>query len=156
MFQIKVSKHHASLFDENQLRKVYQQSFKVLEKERVDITLVIEDDTFISDLNKTYRGQNKPTDVLSFNLDQIDPETGRHYLGDIIISIETAKRQAAARSAPLIEELSLLLVHGILHLLGFDHDDKNSRERMWQKQREILQSSGIRFEDVYADEKEMD
>lgn len=65
-------------------------------------------------------------------------------LGDVVISAETARRQARVRKANLRVELALLLVHGILHLVGYDHGTAGERRRMWQKQRAILEACGIR------------
>lgn len=92
-------------------------------------------DQEIHRLNRQYRGKNKPTDVLSFPLaDALHP----HLLGDVVISTETAVRQAKRRSLSLQEELQTLLVHGILHLLGYDHEVSRSEAiRMHRKEREV-------------------
>lgn len=92
-------------------------------------------DLEIHALNLQYRKKDKPTDVLSFPLaDDLQP----HLLGDVIISVETATRQAQRRSHSLREEIQILLVHGILHLLGYDHEISRSEAiRMDRKEREI-------------------
>jgi rRNA maturation RNase YbeY len=92
-------------------------------------------DPEIHALNRQYRGKNKPTDVLSFPLaDELQP----FLLGDVVISIETAARQAQRRGHTLREELQTLLVHGILHLLGYDHEVSRSEAiRMHRKEREV-------------------
>ena len=86
-------------------------------------------------LNLQYRGKDKPTDVLSFPLaDELQP----YLLGDVIISIETAARQAQRRRHSLREEIQTLLIHGILHLLGYDHEvSRDEAIRMHRKEREI-------------------
>ena len=86
-------------------------------------------------LNRQYRKKDKPTDVLSFPLaDKVQP----FLLGDVVISIETAARQAQRRHHSLREELQILLIHGILHLLGYDHEVSRSEAiRMHRKEREI-------------------
>jgi probable rRNA maturation factor len=95
-------------------------------------------------LNRTYRGVAGPTDVLAFPMTE-----GRFasswpdLLGDVVISVETARRQAGVRGRDLGAELALLLVHGILHLVGYDHGTATERRRMWQKQREILAACGM-------------
>jgi rRNA maturation RNase YbeY len=92
-------------------------------------------DPEIQTLNLQYRRKDKPTDVLSFPLaDELQP----HLLGDVIISIETAARQAQRRCHSLHEEIQTLLIHGILHLLGYDHE-RSRREaiRMQRKEQEI-------------------
>ncbi|HEY3329406.1 MAG TPA: rRNA maturation RNase YbeY [Capsulimonadaceae bacterium] len=94
-------------------------------------------DTFIRDLNYRYRSLDKPTDVLSFPQD--DPEC----LGDIVISIDTAERQAAAASWPLESELALLAVHGLLHLVGHDDEDEDGAAEMERLTRLILTKAEI-------------
>jgi probable rRNA maturation factor len=86
-------------------------------------------------LNRQYRGKDKPTDVLSFPLaDEWQP----CLLGDVVISVETATRQARRRGHSLREELQTLLIHGILHLLGYDHEISRSEAiRMHRKEREV-------------------
>ena len=92
-------------------------------------------DREIHALNRQYRGKDKPTDVLSFPLaDTLQPA----LLGDVIISLETAARQAQRRGHSLREELQTLLIHGILHLLGYDHEISRSEAmRMHRKEREV-------------------
>ena len=92
-------------------------------------------DSEIHTLNHQYRQKNKPTDVLSFPLaDELQP----HLLGDVIISVETAARQAQRRGHPLREEMQTLLIHGILHLLGYDHEISRSEAiRMHRKEQEV-------------------
>lgn len=89
-------------------------------------------------LNSRYRGVDRATDVLSFAAGNTDPETGFFHLGEIVISIPHAVRQASARAHPLEREISLLAVHGTLHLLGHDHAKAAGKNRMWRAQREIL------------------
>ncbi len=92
-------------------------------------------DQEIHTLNLQYRKKDKPTDVLSFPLaDELQPQ----LLGDVIISVETAARQAQRRSHSLREELQTLLIHGILHLLGYDHEvSRSEATRMHRKEREV-------------------
>lgn len=85
-------------------------------------------DRAVRRMNRDFRGKDKPTDVLSFP-GEASPE-GRH-LGDIVISIPTARRQAAERGASLEDEVRLLLLHGVLHCLGHDHEtDGGEMERL--------------------------
>ena len=92
-------------------------------------------DPEIHTLNRQYRGKDRPTDVLSFPLaDALQPS----LLGDVVISVETAARQARRRGHSLREELRTLLIHGILHLLGYDHEISRSEAiRMRRKEREV-------------------
>ncbi len=113
----------------------------VLEKNNrldVDVTLIITDDKHIQQLNKDYRGISSPTDVLSFEQNFIDPETETFYLGDIIISIEQAQKQAHQAQHSLLSECALLAIHGTLHLLGFDHTSVEEEKAMWEEQNNLL------------------
>lgn len=108
-----------------------------------DLTLVLTSDTQIQVLDRTFLGKDAPTDVLSFSSCETDPETGRRYLGDIIISVPRAKAQSIAAGHSLEAELSLLVVHGVLHLLGYDHSGAEEKARMWAAQSEVLTQLGI-------------
>jgi probable rRNA maturation factor len=103
-----------------------------------DLTLVLTDDDQVHSLNRQFRQVDAPTDVLSFPAGDIDPDTGNQYLGDIIISIPRALAQAEAESHSNEDELRLLVVHGVLHLLGYDHADDQEQLLMWAAQAEIL------------------
>lgn len=103
------------------------------------ITVVISDDKLIQDLNKKYLNIDRVTDVLAFPANEIDPETGNQYLGDIVISFPQLSRQAKDNFRDLNDELILLCVHGTLHLMGFDHADEKSKQKMWSAQQEIIQ-----------------
>ncbi len=95
--------------------------------ENRDFSVVIVSDKKISQLNETYRGKKGPTDVLSFEAGQED------YLGDIIISAETAERQARQMGHSLEKELKILMIHGFLHLLGYDHETDHGEMRELEK-----------------------
>ncbi len=108
-----------------------------------DLTLVLTGDEQIRDLNRRYRQVDAPTDVLAFPAGDADPETGRLYLGDVILSLPRAAAQAAAGGHSLEAELQLLIVHGVLHLLGHDHADSEEKSRMWAAQADVLKHLGI-------------
>ena len=108
-----------------------------------ELTLRFTDDAAIHQLNAQYRQKDQPTDVLSFaaledNLGMPLPEEEPLYLGDIIVSVDTAKRQAIARDHSLKIELGWLVSHGLLHLLGWDHPDDETLEKMLDRQGELL------------------
>lgn len=107
-----------------------------------EVSIVLCDDPFIQDLNARHRGKNKPTDVLSFALD--DPE----YLGDIVISLPTAARQAEAAGWPLEHEVALLGVHGLLHLLGHDDETAAGAWEMQTKTEAALRDADIPVPDA--------
>ncbi len=106
----------------------------------------ITDDEELQDLNLAYRGIDKPTDVLSFPTDFMDPDLEGRYLGDVVISLSRAEEQAQSRGHKVEAELQLLTVHGVLHLLGYDHGDKQEKEEMWSLQSLILERLGLDIE----------
>lgn len=108
------------------------------------LTLVIGDDTLLQQYNVQYLGIDRPTDVLSFPTDYTDPDTLSRYLGDILISLPRAEMQAASGGHPLTEELQLLVVHGVLHLLGFDHAEPAETARMQDAQDAVMGLLGSR------------
>jgi probable rRNA maturation factor len=116
-----------------------------------EITVLIEGDDRIQELNLQFMGIDAPTDVLSFPSTEIDPETGNLYLGDIIISFPRALSQAKADGHPIESELQLLVVHGTLHLLGFDHAEEEDKRQMWSVQEKILSDLGVKLA-RYSDE----
>lgn len=108
-----------------------------------DLSIVLTDDEEICALNRDFRGVDAPTDVLAFPADETDPQTNRRYLGDIVISWPRAREQAVARGHSPEAEAQLLVVHGVLHLLGFDHEEPEAKARMWALQEEILARLGL-------------
>ncbi len=104
-----------------------------------DLSLVINDQDFIRELNSKFLGIDKPTDVLSFPAEEIDPDTGRLYLGDVIISYPDALQQSKDGNHPLMAELELLVIHGVLHLIGYDHNNSEEKARMWDIQDQALE-----------------
>lgn len=108
-----------------------------------EVSVVIDNDASLQDLNSQFLGIDAPTDVLSFPSDEIDPESGVPYLGDIIISLPRAKVQAADAGHSYEAEVQLLIVHGTLHLLGYDHADADEKQEMWEHQKSILTALGV-------------
>ena len=103
----------------------------ILNLEGVEISVYITNDEEIRELNKTYRGKDKPTDVLSFPLNETFD--GYRILGDIVISQDTAERQAKELGHSLKEEVQRLLIHGLVHLLGYDHEKGGEEEKKFSK-----------------------
>ncbi|OGN90102.1 MAG: rRNA maturation RNase YbeY [Chloroflexi bacterium RBG_13_48_10] len=110
-----------------------------------DISIVIGDDAFLKKLNRRYRNLNETTDVLSFPSHELDPDTKTLYLGDVVISLPKAEEQAMVGGHPLVDELSLLVVHGTLHLLGYDHLKKAEKKKMQASQDKVLNQLGIKL-----------
>ena len=108
-----------------------------------ELSIILTNDARLHELNLNYLGINAPTDVLSFPASETDPETGARYLGDILISIPRAQTQAEAAGHPLEAEVQLLVVHGVLHLLGYDHAEPEEKAHMWKVQAEVLETLGL-------------
>ncbi|MEN8241208.1 MAG: rRNA maturation RNase YbeY [Chloroflexota bacterium] len=102
------------------------------------LSIKISDDTAIQELNRSYLGIDAPTDVLSFPLPFEDPESGSQYYGDMIVSYPTAAAQAQSGGHPIEDEIKLLVVHGLLHLLGYNHASEADKKEMWARQSELL------------------
>jgi probable rRNA maturation factor len=115
-----------------------------------EIGLRLTNDAEIQTLNAQFRQQDKPTDVLSFAALEVDLPQNEEmmtnvplYLGDIVISVDTAQRQAQQQEHSLTTELAWLAAHGLLHLLGWDHPDEESLMRMLEQQVILLRAIGI-------------
>jgi len=106
--------------------------------QQTGLTLVIGDNLLLQHYNQQYRGIDAPTDVLSFPASYIDPDTQEQYLGDVLVSLPAAQQQAAVGGQTLIEELQLLVVHGVLHLLGYDHIEPEETRRMQAAQDAVM------------------
>ncbi len=113
-----------------------------------ELTLRLTDDTEIQRLNQQFRAKDMPTDVLAFAALEgesllLEEDDSPLYLGDIVVSLETAARQAAEQSHSLETELAWLVSHGLLHLLGWDHPDDAQLAAMLTQQRSLLQAATI-------------
>lgn len=106
------------------------------------LAVSLADDDAVERLNAAYRGKNRPTNVLSFPDGATDPD-GRAALGDIILAYETVAREAAQQAKPLADHVSHLTAHGVLHLLGWDHETEAEAEAMEAMERSILAVLGI-------------
>ena len=122
----------------------YAVSYEKLDN--VEFNVIIVDNQEIHQLNRECRGINRPTDVITFDLeDNTDfPDLDIRILGDIYISLDKAKGQALEYGHSFLRELSFLAVHGFLHLLGYDHMEENDEKIMFDKQEEILNGFGIK------------
>ncbi len=120
--------------------------------EKAQLGLLVVGDEAIHELNLQHRGVDRATDVLSFPLLEpgvpltqadMDPETGEVVLGDIVLSLPTAERQAAEYGNTLAREAAFLAVHGTLHLLGFDHESDTERAEMRKLEEAVLGAVGL-------------
>lgn len=123
--------------------------YAILKKDlkNVVFNVIIVNDDVIKDINNKYRGIDKSTDVISFALeDTPDIEYDFRILGDIYISIDQAKRQATQYQHSFLRELSFLVIHGLLHLLGYNHISEEEEKIMFEEQERILNGYGIKRE----------
>lgn len=123
--------------DTDFFKKAIRLTLNHLDEPEVDITLRLTRDYEMRQLNQTFRGIAKTTDVLAFNQDTMDPETNRLYLGDVVISVDRASQQAQEEGHSLDHEIAFLAIHGALHLLGFDHAQPKDKQEMWGMQSAI-------------------
>lgn len=115
--------------------------------EDVEFNVIFVDSKTIHEINKTYRNIDRVTDVISFALeDNKTIELDHRLLGDIYICVEKAEEQAKEYGHSFLRELSFLTIHGLLHLLGYDHKEPEEEKVMFQKQEDILNEFGIRRE----------
>jgi len=120
----------------------------VLDREGIknyEIGVTLVDDDYILTLNSQYREKNVPTDVLSFNLsEEAEGNEDTFVVGDVVISVETASRQAGEYNHSFEREMVYLLVHGIYHILGYTHDDDENKKAMRAKEEEIMNNYNLK------------
>jgi len=146
---IHIEQNFRDCVDERWARKIAQQ---VLKAESVsppyEISLVFTDSETVQRLNRDYRGIDAPTDVLSFhmlpnkttsNLPFILPPDGVTHMGEVIISYPQAARQAKEQGHSVEQELAVLIIHGILHLLSYDHEQPRGKAKMRAREKELLE-----------------
>ncbi len=129
--------------DRRKIRGTIFKILKILDCVDKEITLSFVDDEKIKQLNKQYLGKDRATNVLSFSLQEdeygnINPQ----ILGDIVISVETAQKDAIQGNLTIAQEIDFLIIHGLLHLLGYDHENTTKKEtsKMRKKERELFNS----------------
>jgi probable rRNA maturation factor len=146
-----VDEAFASYIDTDQIQQAIAatlQQFYSANAAQAGVAILITDNQTVQQLNGQYRNIDAPTDVLSFenspdpDFPEVDPALAQH-LGDIVIAYPTAKQQAQAAGHSPMAEVSLLTVHGLLHLLGFDHDTPTNRSTMWTAQQQVLTTLGL-------------
>ena len=127
------------LVDESAVRFAAEATLLDQNAQACEISVMLTDDSQIQKLNSDYRQTDKPTDVLAFAMREgIDGKLHSELLGDVIISLATAKRQADENDYTLDAELARLTVHGVLHLLGYHHQTQDEEEIMFEIQKRIL------------------
>jgi probable rRNA maturation factor len=130
-----------------ELTKLFQRTWKLvpesrradtLGQKRVAVDVLVIDDGEIAKLNVSHLKVRGPTDVLSFPMGEIDPERKAYHLGEVVVSYETARREAQSRKIPVEEELQRYCAHGFLHLLGYEDATHTQREEMFSIQEKAL------------------
>jgi len=152
-FEIRVDNAFRNAVDIREMRRLMNITVRCAGLDKAaEVGFYVTDDATVKELNRTYRGIDRTTDVLSFALDElgkdpgaerfISPPDGVLRLGEVIVSYPQAVRQAEENERPLDEELAWLLVHGVLHLLGYDHDRPSSAHKMRALEKKVLTMSG--------------
>jgi probable rRNA maturation factor len=141
---------HAGL-DRKELLRRARVVFTALGLAGAELSVVLTGDVRIHALNRVYRGKDRPTDVLAFAMREGElGDVGREMLGDVIVSVETARRQAARAGHDVLAEVTMLLVHGTLHLLGWDHETAAKDRKMKQETARLVALATARAKVVRA------
>jgi rRNA maturation RNase YbeY len=109
-----------------------------LERSESELSVLLVSDRVMRQLNRDWRGRDRPTDVLSFSQHEGPDPAPRELLGDVVIAVPTAKRQAEERGETLLAASERLLIHGVLHLLGYDHERSEAEARRMQRRERRL------------------
>lgn len=130
---------------DEQLRTAIQMAFNTAGDKygQSEVSLLLTDDEEIRSLNATWRMNDKPTNVLSFPMNDTPHDTGSRHLGDIVLAFETVSGEAQEKRIPVAQHAVHLVVHGLLHLLGYDHEGTGEAERMEALETEILAALGL-------------
>ena len=124
--------------DPQRLRARAEAVLRALDREEAELSVALLDDPEMAALNAEYRGAERPTDVLSFSLTEGEHTGFRGgLLGDVVIGLAVAERQAREQRVPLDDELARLLIHGVLHLLGHDHEEPEEARRMREEEERL-------------------
>jgi probable rRNA maturation factor len=135
--------------DDVQTARLSEAAQKVLELEEVEegvgMTIVLVDNAHIQQLNRQYRQIDAPTDVLSFPVEPLpeEIEEDQDYLGDILLAYPYIAARAKDEQRSLHDDLALMVVHGTLHLMGYDHDTQENQQEMWAVQAKALAALGV-------------
>lgn len=125
------------------LKTIKRLAEKILkeEKNKQNVNIILADDKYIKGLNRKFLKKNRSTDVLSFGMKEGNKQTPEpDVLGEVYISLDRAEKQAKEYNQSLQKEVNLLVTHGLLHLLGYDHKKKEQKEKMRKKEEKYLSS----------------
>jgi probable rRNA maturation factor len=133
--------------DGKRLKRTVETLLAAVGEKGSSVSLTLVRDPAIRAINREHRGKDAPTDVLSFPLlddpSDVSPEGTERLLGDIVVSVDTAARQAADYDATVAAEVDRLLIHGVLHLMGHDHMEPEERARMEAEERRLADTIGM-------------
>lgn len=133
--------------DARALKAAARKLLHAVDEDGSSLSIALVNDAAIRALNREHRGKDRPTDVLSFPIDGASSadefEIPERLLGDVVISVDTARRQADDYDAPLQRELYRLLIHGLLHVLGHDHEEAMERRIMQSEERRLAAAIGM-------------
>ena len=135
---VRIDPEFKDLLNQNEVKSFAKKILGGLDKTGCEISLCFVGDSAMRETNFRFRGFDKVTDVLSFSSNEVNPENEFLIMGDIIISIPVALSQAEERQSTLTREIHLLVIHGILHLIGYDHEDKDEKKKMFALQNRLL------------------
>jgi probable rRNA maturation factor len=124
------------------VRRLGDAMLRELELPAAELSVLLTDDPSIQVLNRDHRHKDRPTDVLAFPMSEGAADRPQ-ILGDVVISLDTAERQAVSRRRPLIEEVRFLLAHGLLHLVGYDHGNPAEKKRMASVTRRLVRAAPL-------------
>lgn len=135
-----------NVLEEKELKKLIKYALKYMNLKNVSFSVIFVDNNKIHELNKNYRNVDRETDVITFRLADYEDVVcdNVNILGDIYISLDKAKTQSIEYGHSYLRELSFLLIHGFLHLLGYDHMNEVDEKEMFKLQEDILDGYGIK------------
>lgn len=143
MKKINIQNTHPQLKVKGKRVQLLTEDILAGEKSKLGVDVIFVDDKFMRKLNREFTKRDRTTDVLSFPMRGGEPDTVEYpSLGDIYVSLDQAKRQAAEYRKEFEEEVALLVTHGLLHLLGYDHQNKNQQSVMREKEDTYLKRTG--------------
>lgn len=148
MIQIQQVINKEIIVNHGSLINAAKNALRALNREDSELTIRLTGDDEMAALNQRFRNIDQTTDVLSFTQEVVDPETGRTYLGDVIVSLEQASKQANEHNFTLEEECIYLVIHGTLHLLGYDHENLDEKKQMWLLQEQLFDESIDKHEET--------
>lgn len=147
--EVQVEVGESQLLPVDRMRQAIAQTLVDEAVEQGSITVVVSTDDAVQRLNREFRGIDKPTDILSFPADSsgLPAEAEMtHYLGDLIVALPYVERQAEQAGHSVADELVLAVIHGTLHLLGYDHDTAVHQREMWSRQAALLGTLEVAIE----------